>query len=522
MSTAGIFNTNDFAPRQLAPSFSSNILRMMPNGSAPLFAMTSQLREETITNVDHSWFFSEYVQPQVVTTSAIPAAAQNAVSQFTVQDTAFMMEGMVLVVPGTMEQMLVVGIVGNTMAVRRGVGTTAPAAAPAGTSLMSIGTAFEESSLRPLPQVGSYTEGSNTTQIFRSTWGVSGTAKSLLTQVGDGAAANNKRDAAMYHARDIELSILFGEKYKGQLKGQPLRKMGGIYSMLQQYAPQNIVQAPQTTTYDSLEAMLDPMFNVTTDQSQMNDRVIFGDSTFVSAISKLGRLHSKESGVTINQSAATNNSFGQRFTEFNVGRGNFKVMEHPLFNTLPFTRGMGMVVDLSSLYVAYLSGRKTDYKDFNPNANSTSGIAQDNGIDAQGGAYLTEMTICVEAPLANGIIMGLCDVGVSCSPCVTNVYGSIEVDKPCLSGMIAPNSKTVVKVKSKANQLVKVQTPTGIIELTTDASGVGTFDYTVGTNESYIFSILPTAIDNIVYSPASASVCVEQPCKAPVYTEQEC
>ena len=297
--------------------------------------------------------------------------------------------------------------------------------------------------------------------------------------------------------------------------------MGGIYSMLQQYAPQNIVQAPRTTTYDALEAMLDPMFNVVTDQSQMNDRIIFGDSTFVSAISKLGRLYAKESGISMTMTNGANR-FGQRFTEFSVGRGNFKVMEHPLFNTLPFTRGMGMVVDLSSLSVAYLTGRKTDYKDFNPNANSTSGVAQDNGIDAQGGAYLTEMTVCVEAPLANGIIMGLCDVGISCAPCATNVYGSIEVDKPCLSGQIAPNSSVVVTVKSKANTLVKVQTPTGIIEVTTDATGKGTFNYTVGTNESYIFSVLPRGIDNIVYSPASASVCVEQPCKVVVAPEQEC
>lgn len=521
MSTAGIFNTSNFAPKQLKPSFSSKILKLMPNGSAPLFAMTSQLREETITNVDHTWFFSEYVQPQVVTTSAIPAAAQNAVSTFTVQDTAFMMEGMVLIVPGTMEQLLIVGIVGNKIAVRRGVGTTAAAAVPSGVTLVSIGTAFEESSLRPLPQVGSYTEGSNTTQIFRNTWGISGTAKSLLAQVGDGQMATNMRDAAMYHARDIETSILFGEKYKGTFKGQPLRKMGGIYSMLQQYAPQNIVQAPSTTTYDALEAMLDPMFNVVTDQSQANDRLIFGDSTFVSAISKLGRLYSKESGISMTMAPGAN-GFGQRFTEFNVGRGSFKVMEHPIFNTLPFTRGMGMVVDLSSLCVAYLQGRKTDYKDFNPNANSTSGTAQDNGIDAQGGAYLTEMTVCVEAPQANGIILGLCDVGISCAPCVTNVYGSIEVDKPCLSGNVQPNTDVEVTVKSKANTLVKVQTQTGIREGTTDAAGVFKFSYTVGANESYIFSMLATAIDNIVYSPASASVCVEQPCKVVLAPENEC
>ena len=58
--------------------------------------------------------------------------------------------------------------------------------------------------------------------------------------------------------------------------------------------------------------------------------------------------------------------------------------------------------------------------------------------------------------------------------------------------------------------------------MTTDATGKGTFNYTVGTNESYIFSVLPNGIDNIVYSPASASVCVEQPCKVVVAPEQEC
>lgn len=521
MSTAGIFNTSNFAPNQVAPSFSANILRMMPNGSAPLFAMTSMLREETIRNIDHSWFFSEYVQPQVTITSALPAAAQNAISTFTAADVGYMMEGMVLIVPGTMEQLLILGIVGNSVSVRRGVGTTAPAAAPAGTTLVSIGTAYEESSLRPLPQASSYTEGNNTTQIFRNTWAVSGTAKSLITQVGDGVASGNKRDATMYHARDIELSMLFGEKYKGTSKGQPLRKMGGIYSMLQQYAPQNIMQAPRVTTYDDLEAMLDPIFNVTTDQANSNDRLVFGDSTFVNAISKLGRLYAKDSGVTMSMTPGSN-SFGQRFTEFTVGRGNFKVMEHPLFNTLGFTKGMGMVVDLSSLCVAYLEGRKTDYKDFNPNANSSSGIAQDNGIDAQGGAYLTEMTMCVEAPLANGIIMGLCEVGTSCSPCVTNVYGSLTVDKPCMSGKVEPNSVVVVSITSKSNTPVKVSTPTGERTVTTDANGKGSFEYTVGTSETYSFSVITSQFDNIVYSPAMASVCVTQPCNAVPAPEQGC
>ena len=518
MSTAGIFNTSNFAPRQVASSFSSKIYELMPNGTAPMLAFSSQVDKEVIKDVNHSWFFQEYVQPQATTTTALPATAPSAVSTFKVQDPGFLLEGMVLIAPGTLEQMLIVGIVGNDVAVRRGVGTTAPAALPAGVTLQSIGTAYEESSLRPLPQARSFTEASNITQIFRNTWAVSGTAKSILTQVGDGASATSKRDAMMFHMRDIEMSLLWGEKYKGTLKGQPLRKMNGIYSQIQEFAPQNIVQAPRVTTYDALEAMLDPMFNVVTDQMNMNDRLIFTDAVGANALSKLGRLYNNFITATPGQT-----KFGHRYTEFQVGRGNFKVMEHPLFNTMNFARGTMFVVDLSSISVGYLPGRETDYKDFNPNANSSSGIAQDNGIDAEGGAYLTEMTVVMRAPMANGIITGLCEVGVPCSPCVTNIYGSIEVDTPCLSGKVQPNTTHVVTVKSKPSSPVQVSTPTGIQNLVTDANGVATFNYVVGTNETYIFSVLPSgAIDNIIYAPSVASICVEQPCKEVLLPEQEC
>lgn len=517
MSTTGIFNSSNFTPKQVAPSFSSKLLQMMPNGTAPLLAFSSQLQETTLTNTRHSWFFQDYLQPQAIITGTLPAAVQNAVTTIATADAGSISEGMVLVVDGTMEQVLVVGVVGDAIAIRRGVGTTAPATAAAGTVLTQVGTAFEESSLRPMPQTRSMVEAHNITQIFRNTWAVSGTAKSILTQVGDGAAATNMRDAMMFHGRDIELALLFGEQYSGTLKGQPLRKMGGIRSLIEQYAPQNIVQAPKVTTYDDLEVMLDPLFNVVTDQSNVNDRLIFTDSVGANALSRLGR----QLGVLQIQQGQT--AFGQRFTSFSAGRGQFKVMEHPLFNTLGFAKGMMFVVDLSSMSVGYLNGRKTDYKEFNPNANSSSGVSQDGGIDAQGGAYLTELTCLINAPAANGLILGLCDVGVRTQVTVANTFGSLVVDRPCLAGKVQAGDVVNLTVKSVASTGIKVMTPTGQITITTNAQGVGTATYTAGSSETQVFEIVPNAaITGVTYSPAHASICVDQGCSQVFPAEAEC
>ena len=517
MSTTGIFNSSNFQPRQVAPSFSSKLLQLMPNGTAPLLAFSSQLQSETLRNTKHSWFFQDYLQPSCIITSTLPSAAQNAVTTIGTADASTMLEGMVLVVQDTWEQVLVVGVTGDTISIRRGVGTTSPSTATSGTVLTQISNAYEESSLRPMPQTRSFVEAENITQIFRNTWAVSGTAKAMLTQVGDGAQASNMRDAMMFHGRDIELALLFGERYQGTLKGQPLRKMAGIKSLIEQYAPQNIMQAPRVTTYDDLEQMLDPLFNIVTDQGNPNDRLIFTDSVGANNLSKLGRTL----GVLQIQQGQT--VFGQRFTSFSAGRGQFKVMEHPLFNTIPLARGMLMAVDLSSMQVGYLEGRKTDYKEFNPNANSASGISQDGGVDAQGGAYLTELTALINAPAANGIIMGLCEVGKKTIVEVANTWGSLSVDHPCLAGKVQVGAIVVITVKSVASSTIHVQTPTGVVAITTNTSGIGTANYTVVAQEVQTFEIVADpAITGVTYTPNNASVCVDMTCVTLPGVEAEC
>ena len=517
MSTLGIFNTSNFAPTQITPSFASVIHENYPNGSAPLLGITSRIPKQgaPVTSIKHSWYMKNFFLPNCTVSVPVAASAgQGTLAQITVVEADSIIEGMVLMVESTYEQVLVQGVSGNVVTVRRQAGSTPGRAIAAGTKLYSIGTAFEESSLRPLPVGQSYMSADNITQIFRNSWAVSGTAAAVALQVGTSQVATSLRDAGMQHALDIEKSILFGEKYEGTLKGQPLRKMSGIKSFIETYAPQNVMQAPKYLTYDALEEMTAPMFNIVTDNMNSNDRLLFTDNVGMAALSKLGR------SMGIREYTGKETAFGMAFTSFVTSHGTFQVMTHPLFNTMPM-RGMMMFLDLSSMELKHLQGRDTDYKEFNPNANSANGTAQDNGIDAKGGTYTSEITLEVHAPAANAIIYGVCEIG--CAPCVpvTNDNGSISVDKPCPT-MVDPNSAVVVTVKGKANTTVKVVTPNSIVDVALNASGTGTLNYTVGTMSNYYFAIVADPASTTIYQPAMASVCVKQGCEPTVQVEQEC
>jgi hypothetical protein len=95
-------------------------------------------------------------------------------------------------------------------------------------------------------------------------------------------------------------------------------------------------------------------------------------------------------------------SYGLKFSSFNIARGSFNMIEHPLFNTNPDWAKQAVVVDLSTFRVAYLGGRKTKKEDFN-----MAGQAVDNGIDAVGGTITSELTCVVKNPPANAWIKDL-------------------------------------------------------------------------------------------------------------------
>lgn len=399
MST-GIFSTAGFTQDLAVKSFAQMITRLMPNGQAPLFGMTSMLPEETALQVEHGFFTKTMLFPSLTLAAAVANATDTT---FTVVSTTNVLPGMLMRAQSTGEVVIVNQVLSPTQVlVGRGIGTTA-AAISNSVNLYQTGNAFEESSIRPNALQINPVRITNFTQIFRNTWALSGSAQATQVIAGESTVAENRQDCAAFHAADIEKALFFGTKSQGTRNGQPFRTMDGLLNIISNlsyyppsYAAVNVFTAAATTSFTQLEAMLDPVFNQATDPKAGNQRVLFVGGQARKVINNIGRVNST---YFINNGE---NSYGLQFGKFNIARGSFNMVEHPLFNSNADWTKQAVAVDLSTFRTAYLGGRKTKKEEFN-----MSGQAVDNGIDAVGGTLTSELTCVVKNPPANAWIKDL-------------------------------------------------------------------------------------------------------------------
>lgn len=401
--TIGVWNTSHFTQDQAKKSFAGMITRLMPNGSAPLFALSSMANSTTALQVEHGFFTKTMIFPSLVLTANIT----NSATTLTVSSTSNLVPGQLHRFHQTGEIVAIEQVLSTTQVlVTRGIGGGATAITVGGQTnpeAVQVGNAYEEGSIRPQALAINPIRITNLTQIFRNTWAITGSAKATQVIVGDTNVAENRQDCAAFHAAAIEQALFFGKKSQGVRNGQPYRTMDGLLNQvanLAYYPPSfsvpNIFPAGATTTYDQLENMIDPVFDQTTDPKTGNERVVFVGGRARKVINNIGRYNGEY------QLRPGETSWGLRFDTFNTTRGTIRIIEHPLFNTNETWKSQAVVVDLATFKLAYLGDRRTDNKEFN-----MDGTPVDNGIDAVGGTLLTEMTCEVHNPPANAWITGL-------------------------------------------------------------------------------------------------------------------
>lgn len=399
-----MFTTANLTQDLAKKSFATMITRLMPNGSAPLFGLTSMLGEETAVQVEHGFFTKTMLFPQLVDSAAGELAGNTTL---TVTSTANVLPGMIMRVDATGENILINAILSPTqVSVVRSLGNVAAAAIPANGNMYQVGNAYEEASIRPNALVINPVRITNLTQIFRNTWAISDTIRTTMMIAGDTNIAESRQDCAGFHAADIEKMLFWGQKYQGTRNGQPFRAMDGLFSIIgnltyypPSYASANINVAGASTNYTQLEAFLDPVFNQTTDPKVANERVLFVGGSAHKVINNIGRLN----GTYFIADGQTN--WGLQFGTFKTTRGTFRVIEHPLFNTNASWTKMAVAVDLSTFRLAYLGDRKTQNREFGTDMQDVDPV--DNGIDAVGGTLTTEVTCVIKNPPANCVISNL-------------------------------------------------------------------------------------------------------------------
>src|SRR5690554_6777905 len=384
-------------------SFASQIMRMFPNGTAPLFALTGQTGKSKAKQIEHG-YFSKTWRFSVLTMTAAAVAGDTTLA---VTSTSGIVPGMVFHNVATRENLRVITVASATsVTVARGFGRIAADAIADEAELICIGSASEQGSARPAARSQKVQYLSNYTQIWRNAWAITNTAKASYAEAGYSNIAENKKDCAMFHSQDLETSLIFGQKSldpQGGPNGMPLHTTQGILDAIMQYAPDNVEAAGATTNFDELEDMITPAFTYNTDPGGAKERVLITGAAGNKVLQQIGRNHANP------QMMMDQNTMGMVFTRIKTYKGVVNVIEHPLFNGLPGIGDMALIVDLPSIKMAYMDGRDTKPEEY-----GLGGTAQHSadgellgGIDAQGGSLTTEAAVEMVNPYSCAVITGL-------------------------------------------------------------------------------------------------------------------
>ena len=376
-----------------ALSFAQAMVHLMPNGTAPLFGLTSLLKDETAKDIEHGYFSKTMIFPSLQINNGAGYAA--GITTFVVDAYLDIVPGDLILVERTQEVMLILTTPSNTgVTVQRAVGTVAAAALLDDDVMRTIGNAFEEGSVRPTAVSILAVRYVNNTQIYRNSWAVTKTAAAIPQIAGTGSVSESKQDCAVMHSMAIEKSLFFGQKFMGTRNGQPFHTMEGIIPRVLAAVPGNIVTLGGTTNWTQFEAALDPTLQTVTDPKGGNIRTMFVGGTARRVIHNIARLNSSY------QITSSETSWGLQIDTIKAPRGTFEIIEHPLFNAYggaSMWAKMAVICDLNAFSLAYL--RKTSDAAYN-----ASGAMVDNGVDAEGGTLTTELTCLIKNPAAFGVI----------------------------------------------------------------------------------------------------------------------
>lgn len=389
----GMFNANTGNPAELnARSFAGTVLRLFPNGSAPMFALTSQSGRSKAKSSTHG-YFSKVMAFLVITMGTTALSTDTSI---TFPSTTGITKGMVFSNARTRENIRIESVTdATTVAVSRAFGRIAAAAVNNADVWIHVGSAFEEGSYRPAARRLTTTYVPNYTQIFRNAWAITDTARASYSEAGISNIAENRKDCMMFHSVDIESAIIWGQPKMDTTGNSPIHATQGVIDAMEQYAPANTNVAGSTTDYGELVQLMEPAFLYSTDMSNPKERVGFGDATAIRVITDIGR---KSGQVNIAQSE---NRFGMKFTSFQFYKGTINLIEHPLLNGLG-RAGMFLVMDMPALKLAYMDGRDTKPEEY-----GTGSQNADHGQDAQGGSLTTECAVELINPYSCALVTGL-------------------------------------------------------------------------------------------------------------------
>lgn len=392
---AGVRGTGNWGTDERPKNFREGILYMNPNGMAPIFALSAKMGKRTTDDPEFSWWNEPNDLIRLRVNGALGAGA-TAVVVDSSDPTAAAIDSrwgtalnlvpgdLLMVEPaadsGTFNHEIIqvtARASATAFTVTRGQAGTTAAAIADNSHLLKIGSTFAEGTRAPSAVSRNPVKYYNLTQIFKTTYEVTGTASETKSRTGD-PVKNDKKRRMFDHSKDIETSILFGQRNETVgSNGKPKRQMGGLRTFI----PASILAADWT-----LNSLLEQASKVFDWDSMAGDqRMVFCGN---GALNKWNQKIEGQSNNAVRiQYDGRATMYGVNFRRYIVPQGEFYLKTHPLLSRHPLYNYSWWILDGSAFKWRPLRNRDTKFKD----------NIQHNDEDTEKGQWMTEAGIMVDS-----------------------------------------------------------------------------------------------------------------------------
>ena len=362
---AGLRGTGDWGTDERPKNFREGILRFNPNGTAPIFALSSKAGKKNVNDPEFAWWSEGNVLTRLQVNGAV-SSTDTLIAVDSADPTASTMSANLGTAtnlkPGDLllkepvadaatynHEILEVDTVISDLqfTAKRGAGGTTAAAIADNDFLTLIGSAYAEGTGIPRAVSRNPLKNFNYVQIFKDTYELTGTADKTETRTNNNYSEDKKRKM-FKHSQDIEWSMLFGTRSEttGD-NGKPKRTMGGLRTFIP--AANTTIFASAVTPATLLDAVA-PAFNFATSGAGDSRMVFAGNQALI----ELSKAFSNEAVYTVNN---TMKVYGMDFQEFILPNGRVLMKSHPLLSLHGLYKFSAFVVDFASLKYVTMTGR---------------------------------------------------------------------------------------------------------------------------------------------------------------------
>lgn len=355
---AGLRGTGSYGADERPKSFREMILWMNPNGSAPLFALTSKAKTEKVNDPEFSWW--EEVN-NICRLNVTPAIASTSEETFVVSSGAYQLivgdvlqiEPATQVAAYTPEFIRVLSVASDTSfeASRGAAGTTA-ANVPNNAKLTRVGNAQSEAGRSVGANSTNPVKFRNYCQIFKTPAQVSKSDLEVEHRTGDPRKNEHKRKSFV-HSEKLEQALFWGIPYEtvdASNDNKPLRFTGGLRNFITSH---RTVFTADPTEDQFLDALY-PVFDYDAGGAG-NERILFMGNKALNTLNKLVK-NADTTFITYNGEVTF---FGMKLQKYTIPQGTLYLKSHPLMNVHPVYTSSIFCVNPSGIIYRPLGSRDT-------------------------------------------------------------------------------------------------------------------------------------------------------------------